>query len=486
MPDNSPRRFPSNLGALAWATIIFSLPVFVTAGLFVLMEQADVMTAAGASAVAIAGLAVVAWLHVTEVRAVDSYLRGLIDQAESPDLLHLVADKPGGLKQVPELSNWGLGRVARLGRQLADRYRRRIRSLATERERLQAVAETIADPLILIGLDRKVSLENRAARQRFGHTLMERDLADGMRDPDVLAAADSVLAGGEAQTIVLDSVTPAARVYEVRIAPFPREPTAERDGALLSLHDITAIVRSEQMRADFVANASHELRNPLSILSGCIETLQGAAQGDAAASERFLKIMNAQADRMSRLTNDLLSLSLIEIDELTPPSGTVMLERVIGTVVDFLKLKAQDREMTIEVDCPDLPDIVGDPNQIEQVLTNLIDNAIKYGAPKTEVAVSVRLRARDDQIKGPVVDISVTDQGEGIAREHLPRLTERFYRVDTARSRAMGGTGLGLAIVKHIVARHHGRLAVRSVQQGEIGERGSTFTAILPIDLREI
>ena len=484
MPDAPARQLPPKWGAVFRTAGILAVPVLLAAGLLVWTGRADFLVAAALSGLAIVGLAVLAWLHVSDLRAVEVHLRALLEEAERGDSA-AAGDSGEPADPPPETTSFVLGRVAGLGRQLATLYRRRSADLETARDELRAVAETIVDPLILVGRDRRVRLENRAARQRFGHALLERDLADGLRDPEVLAAADAVLAGGDAQTIVLHSLGSTDRVYEVRIAPFPRGKTAERLGALLSLHDITAAIRTEQMRADFVANASHELRNPISILSGCIETLQGAAKGDEAAGERFLKMMEAQTARMSRLTDDLLSLSQVEINELTPPGGSVDLRRVIGTVTDALRIKAGERSMDIVVDCPELPPIVGDSNQIEQVLINLIDNAIKYGAENTDCTVSARLRAQDDQIRGPVVDISVSDCGEGIAREHIPRLTERFYRVDKARSRAMGGTGLGLAIVKHIVARHQGRLAVRSSQDGDRTARGSTFTAILPVDLRE-
>lgn len=479
MPENVPRPSPHRLGPLLLTGAVLSIPVVCAAALMAMVGTVTAQVAAGFVLLSMAGIAWIAWLHVTDMRLVERYLRDLIRQAD-------YQDRQGDAGEVPAPAPWGLVRIAGLCRQLAGVYRRQVQGAAGERDELLDLAQTIADPLILIGADRRVRLENRAARHYFEFSLIQHDLADGLRNPDVLAATDAVLAGGAAQTIVLDTAGAADPVYEVRIAPFPPSRMAKARGALLSLHDITAIMRSERMRADFVANASHEMRNPLSILSGCIETLQGAAKGDAVASERFLTMMAAQAERMSRLTNDLLSLSLIEMDELVPPSGEVALRRVILMVADALKIKAKDRGVTLKVDCPDLPTLIGDSDQIEQVLTNLIDNGIKYGAENSEVTVIVRLKDRDEQIKGRVVCISVQDRGEGIARAHLPRLTERFYRVDAARSRALGGTGLGLAIVKHIVARHQGRLAVHSSQDGDPGETGSTFSAILPVDMREI
>jgi two-component system phosphate regulon sensor histidine kinase PhoR len=238
--------------------------------------------------------------------------------------------------------------------------------------------------------------------------------------------------------------------------------------------------RADQMRVDFVANASHELRTPLSTLIGFIETLGGPARNDPEARDRFLAIMLEQAQRMARLVADLLSLSRIELNELTQPTGRVDLGRLLGSVADALEMKAAERGMRIVVAAAsDLPQVVGDPDELAQVFQNLIDNAIKYSRPNTAVRVTA-IPVEPDSTRAPrrlardAVAVAVADEGEGIAREHLPRLTERFYRVDSARSRLLGGTGLGLAIVKHIVNRHRGHLDIEST-----AGKGSTFTVYL-------
>jgi two-component system phosphate regulon sensor histidine kinase PhoR len=261
---------------------------------------------------------------------------------------------------------------------------------------------------------------------------------------------------------------------------------------LLLLHDISTVKRSEQQRADFVANASHELRTPLATLTGFIETLRGPARNDPAAHERFLAIMHDQASRMGRLVDDLLSLSRIELDEHTRPTQQVDVVRCAGAAVAAFELKAAARRVRLRVIADDgLPKILGDADQLAQVMQNLISNAIKYTLEQTEITVTIALTeavpaggalvppvAGRRAVRPPpqLISIAVTDHGEGIARTHLPRLTERFYRVDPARSRALGGTGLGLAIVKHILNRHRGRLTIDS----EVG-RGSTFTVWLPV-----
>ena len=223
------------------------------------------------------------------------------------------------------------------------------------------------------------------------------------------------------------------------------------------------------MRADFVANASHELRTPLASLLGFIETLSGPARSDEAARTRFLRVMREQALRMRRLIEDLLSLSRIELDEHQAPRGRVEADEVLRKVAEALDLAAREKGMRIRLTLdPPLPAVTGDRDEIFQLFQNLIDNAVKYGAENTEIEVT----ARSDTA---ALAIAITDRGAGIPRQHLPRLTERFYRVDNARSRELGGTGLGLAIVKHIVARHRGTLMIDSTEG-----KGSTFTVRLP------
>jgi two-component system phosphate regulon sensor histidine kinase PhoR len=255
--------------------------------------------------------------------------------------------------------------------------------------------------------------------------------------------------------------------------------------AILALADVTANRRGEQMRADFIANVSHELRTPLASLIGFIETLRGPARDDPAAHARFLAIMHDQAARMSRLVSDLLSLSRIELDEHRPPTGHVDLARVLAAVSDALRPQAAERGIKIVLDlAADLPAVPGDEDQLAQVFQNLVVNAIQYAGANTEVTMRAHLASpAPNQVGGPggAIAVAVIDRGEGIERRHLPRLTERFYRVDAARSRAVGGTGLGLAIVKHVMSRHRGALAIES----EPG-KGSTFTVYLPVAQSEI
>jgi len=266
----------------------------------------------------------------------------------------------------------------------------------------------------------------------------------------------------------------AGPIERVLRAHFARvgEPALDGAAAILTLHDVTALKRSEQMRADFIANAGHELKTPLATLIGFIETLLGPAREDVVARERFLGIMREQAQRMARLVDDLLSLSRIELNEHVAPTDRVALAPVIDEVARGLELRAAERGIRITRALPaDLPEVQGDRDELAQIFQNLLDNAVKYGRPHSEIEVSGGTRS---ELATDLVRVAVADQGEGIPSEQLPRLTERFYRVDTARSRELGGTGLGLAIVKHILNRHRGRLDITST----IGQ-GSTFTVWL-------
>jgi len=244
----------------------------------------------------------------------------------------------------------------------------------------------------------------------------------------------------------------------------------------MTLHDQTPLRRVEEMRADFVANASHELRTPLAALSGFIDTLQGPAKDDVKARERFLGIMHTQATRMARLIDDLLSLSRVELSAHVRPDTLVDIVPIIRQVIDGLEPLARERQVAIDIDLPELPVLIaGDREELLRLFENLVENALKYGASGGKVVVSLSQAVSGEG--SPEVRVMVRDFGPGIAPEHLPRLTERFYRVDNARSRALGGTGLGLAIVKHLVRAHGGEVRVESQLGG-----GSTFLFTLPVD----
>jgi len=364
--------------------------------------------------------------------------------------------------------------IARLGRV----WRERVRIADEKLAAAEAVIAAVPDPLILLDERRRIVRANAQAAAFIGATPEPRDLAAGLRNPAVLAAADAVLRGERARVIDFSLTVPVERQLRARFARIDH-PSPDGAVAVLSLHDITELKRAEQMRADFIANASHELRTPLATLIGFIETLRGPAHEDAEARERFLAIMHGQASRMARLVEDLMSLSRIELKEHMMPGDRVAVSALLRQIAETLELRAAERDMRIRLAVPpDLPDVLGDRDELAQVFQNLIDNAIKYGRGGTEIMIRAATGlppARESSgSENAAVSVAVRDQGEGIAREHLPRLTERFYRVDTARSREMGGTGLGLAIVKHILNHHRGFLEVESTPGV-----GSVFTVFL-------
>jgi two-component system phosphate regulon sensor histidine kinase PhoR len=293
--------------------------------------------------------------------------------------------------------------------------------------------------------------------------------------PEVVDAIGRAASSGEVQRVEYSERVPLDRWLEAIVTPI-RQGAGKSDLILMTFHDLTPLRRVEDMRADFVANASHELRTPLAALSGFIETLQGPARDDAGARERFLAIMGAQARRMARLIDDLLSLSRIELKAHVRPAHPVDLAPIVRQVADGLQTLARDRGVEVKIALPPEPLLVrGDRDELIRVFENLIENALKYGAAGKRVEITLARNTGDSEVA-----VSVRDHGPGIAPEHLPRLTERFYRVDVTESRAQGGTGLGLALVKHIVHRHRGRLTIDSAPG-----KGATFTVRLPIEARK-
>jgi two-component system phosphate regulon sensor histidine kinase PhoR len=330
-------------------------------------------------------------------------------------------------------------------------------------------------PALVVAAGERILGGNQAAEKLLeSENLAGMHLLNVLRQPSVLDAIDACRASQSARTTrYLTTVGRQDMTYRVHCG-FVRN--ADRSGVLVTFEDITHLETAEQMRRDFVANVSHELRTPLTALLGFIETLQGPAREDAQARDRFLGIMANEAGRMNRLVRDLLSLSQVEAQERIRPGESVNMSEMVESVIRNLSPLAEASNVTMRLDVPAEPvTLAADADQIRQVLMNLTENAIKYGGADGTVTLALSVMNKDPALRAPGVRISVRDQGPGIDPMHLPRLTERFYRVDSHRSREMGGTGLGLAIVKHIINRHRGRLKVES----ELGQ-GSVFTVILP------
>lgn len=316
---------------------------------------------------------------------------------------------------------------------------------------------------------------NRAAIELLGEDAKGHDISQSLRHPEIIEGVNAAISGGKAKRAEITLLSPVRSTFEAYATALPKGGLGSAR-AILVLHNVTLARQAEEMRADFVANVSHELRSPLSALVGFIETLQGAAKDDPAAQEKFLGVMEGEADRMARLIDDLLSLARIEANEHIRPKGSVDVADIVTRVASILGVKAQKRSVTLETDIKvDTMIVSGDADQLTEVFQNLIDNAIKYGPEAGVVRITLSQVERIPGIGGRGVGVSVRNGGEPISAEHLPRLTERFYRIDKGRSRQMGGTGLGLAIVKHIVAHHRGRMIITSDQQ-----QGTIFTVYLP------
>lgn len=298
-----------------------------------------------------------------------------------------------------------------------------------------------------------------------------------LRVPALVDAIRQAQGARLSQRVEFEQRVPRERYFEAFVNPIslPGDQVDQRaDYLLITFNDLTPLRRVEQMRADFVANASHELRTPLAALLGFIETLQGRARDDAPAREKFLGIMRDQAARMARLIDDLLSLSRIELNAHVRPVGEVELTAIVRQVTDSLQTLASDRGVAVHLSIDEPITLAGDRDELVRALENLVENALKYGAEGQRVDIVVRRGSA--QNGDPEAQVIVRDYGPGIPSQHLPRLTERFYRVNATTSRAQGGTGLGLALVKHILNRHGGRMTIDSIEGN-----GATFTAHLPI-----
>jgi len=340
---------------------------------------------------------------------------------------------------------------------------------------LKSLVDGLPDPVIALDRDGRVLAHNERARALAPALRQGEPVSLALRNPELIEAIGRAATRGEEQRCEFSERVPLDRRYETIVVPVRRDAgSGKPDLILMTFHDLTPLRRVEEMRADFVANASHELRTPLAALSGFIETLQGSARDDAKARQRFLAIMQEQARRMARLIDDLLSLSRIELNAHRRPETPVDLIPIIRQVVDGLETLARDRGVVVKLESAAAVNVLGDHDELVRVFENLIENALKYGASGKRVDIAVsEAQSADGE---PEIQVGVRDYGPGIAPEHLPRLTERFYRVDVTESRAQGGTGLGLALVKHILNRHRGRLSIESSPGA-----GASFIVHLPL-----
>ncbi|MDH3738077.1 MAG: phosphate regulon sensor histidine kinase PhoR [Alphaproteobacteria bacterium] len=451
------------------ATLVFALPAIAILAVLAGIGELAKGPAIVAALVVFAAVAIVAALPLSRLKRLQHRIEELTEQKALPH-------PEGAGETLTDPGGGAIGDLTAAFQRLERNWGRERRTLTDGLDAATTLFDALPDPLVTLDQQSRVVYANAAARALLAEGRPEddvrnRDLSAVLRQPLVLEAVGEVLAGASTRAAEFTLTDRVDQVFEARVETIAGAgaEVGENDAvALLLLRDVTAQRQSEQSRADFVANVSHELRTPLTSLIGFIETLRDTAKDDGAARERFLALMATQSDRMARLVDDLLSLSRIEMNEHTLPQDAVDLRNVIATVSDLLAPQARERRISIEAHLDPVTRLVtGDTDELIQLFQNLIENAIKYAREGTAVRV-------DADCAPDTATISVTDQGDGIAREHLARLTERFYRIDTARSRELGGTGLGLAIVKHILNRHRGDLAIDSTE----GE-GSTFSVTL-------
>ena len=326
-----------------------------------------------------------------------------------------------------------------------------------------AFAEALADPCFVLDRRGTVIYANEPGIRQYPSLQPGRVLVLVLRNPELIAAIEAAMQTGKPRSFELHETLPAETWDKVLVAPLQRPGrdwlADENRQVLVTFQSLTELKRVDAMRADFIANASHELRTPLASLMGFIDTLLGPAARDEAAREKFLGIMRGQADRMSRLIDDMLSLSRIEMHQHVRPTGSLDLASLLREVREGLQTQARAAELDVVLTLPDHPvQVVGDRGQLYEVFENLIDNAIKYGAGGKTVEVTLNESGR----AGLRYLVSVVDHGPGVEPEHVPRMTERFYRIDAETSRKKKGTGLGLAIVKHIIQRHRGQMSIKS------------------------
>jgi two-component system phosphate regulon sensor histidine kinase PhoR len=347
-----------------------------------------------------------------------------------------------------------------------------------DRSFLREIIKGMPEAAILVNIDGLIVYHNERALTYCTMLKRGRHISTCIRNPNFLDAVTLAPGAKAPQIVFFNQRVPVEQKIEATVAAIRKNDNLSDSLAyiLVTLRDLSEQESLARMRADFIANASHELRTPLASLQGFIETLQGPARNDNEARDRFLNIMAEQSKRMTRLIDDLLSLSRVEMKAHLPPVDKIDLSEVVHHVIDTLEPLATDRSIALNYQTPNTPfDVRGDRDELVQVFQNLVHNAIKYGHEGGHVSVRFESTSSPHD-KNPRVTVHVTDDGPGIAPEHLPRLVERFYRVDVSDSRQKGGTGLGLAIVKHVLARHRGELKIASSPGN-----GATFSADLPL-----
>ncbi|MGV6847824.1 MAG: sensor histidine kinase [Marinibacterium sp.] len=348
----------------------------------------------------------------------------------------------------------------------------------TDEEPVSDILAAIPLPALLIDRTERIISANTDATTLLGQNIVDRHFATILRQPKVVRSIEKSLRDRRPRgSRHLTNDETRDTVFDVTCRYVDDVGGVDGGALMICFQDVTYLETADRMRREFISNVSHELRTPLTAIIGFIETLRGPAREDVEARDRFLEIMEGEAGRMNRLVGDLLSLNRVEDEERVLPRETVDLTALLNRTVRSLQPLADEADMEVTLTAPDQPvEMIGDADQLQQVFSNLMMNAIRYAKSGGRVDLVLTISDRDPAVRAAAARVQVIDKGPGIDPVHLPRLTERFYRADSHRSRQLGGTGLGLAIVKHVIKRHRGRLRVES----ELG-KGSVFTVILPL-----
>ena len=352
-----------------------------------------------------------------------------------------------------------------------ERVQQRLTQLEHARDRLRAVFTSMRDAVIALGASGRIALINPGAERLFhveAEEAVGRNVLDVIRHRQLARTMQEALGGAQPTTFEFETIDVPPRHLQAEVAPV-RTASGKLSGAVAVLHDVTQLRQLEKIRSEFVANVSHELRTPITSIKGFLETLLDGAMHDPEVCARFLNILSGEADRLAHLVDDLLELSRLESDDTELTLEDLDLHTEVTQALELVAPMAQEKGVTLDNQVPPGLHIKADASLLRQALLNLLDNAIKYTSKGGRVWIEGRT-TEDGRIA-----ISVCDTGQGIPSQHLPRIFERFYRVDKARSRAMGGTGLGLSIVRHIVEQHGGQIHVES----RLGH-GSRFTMAFP------
>jgi len=324
----------------------------------------------------------------------------------------------------------------------------------------RVIIEELEDQFFALDRYNLIKYLNKSAKQRFGENLIDKNISSVVRDTKLLETIEEVIKDQTTKNVNVEINLPSYQLYKIYIIPGPTHLFPETDSVVLFLKDFTEITKAQKLKTDFVANVSHELRTPLVSIKGSLETILGPASDDKVAQKKFMSIMSDQVLRMENLINDLLILSRIELEEHIKPNKIVNLNDIFTNIKSNFELILKKKKINLQIELMEPTLVFGDNDKLLTVFSNLIDNAIKYSQDGKNIYI--KSQNSEGKLIGKNMLINIKDEGIGIPQDLIPRITERFFRVDTEKSKKVGGTGLGLAIMKHIISQHRGDYEILS------------------------